>query len=145
VIGRRHFLKALSMTPFAGRMAAQEAAAALSGVTLGPGAGFLGGSVATAPAPASDRPFDTAAAWKAGLNSVLRDDLISSLYEQERRIGQIDPDIAACRSFSLAAKVTFQRQRNVAWLIAHETGGGLSAWSRMHELLRRAASPFGLI
>lgn len=35
------------------------------------------------------------------------------LYEEERLVGRIDPDLAVMRSFSLNAKIAFQRQRNV--------------------------------
>ncbi|HMX62285.1 MAG TPA: hypothetical protein PKD58_04400 [Candidatus Sumerlaeota bacterium] len=43
----------------------------------------------------------------------LRSQQESTFFEQEK-IGTIDPDIAVYRSFSMAAKIAFQKQRNVA-------------------------------
>ncbi len=38
----------------------------------------------------------------------------SQTFQSYRHVSALDPDLANKRSFSLAAKVTFQRQRNVA-------------------------------
>jgi len=46
-------------------------------------------------------------------NTALRKELESIYFERERGVSSIDPDIAAYRSFSLNAKIAFQRQRNV--------------------------------
>lgn len=44
----------------------------------------------------------------------LRSQIESLFYENNRCVSRIDPDIAVLRSFSLNAKIAFQRQRNVA-------------------------------
>lgn len=50
---------------------------------------------------------------KAFSNPMMRAELEAMIYEREKRVFLIDSDIAACRSFSVNAMVTFQRQRNV--------------------------------
>lgn len=53
--------------------------------------------------------------WRALLKiPQAREAITSQLFERERRIVRIDHDLAVKRSFSLAAKIAFQRERNVA-------------------------------
>ena len=65
----------------------------------------------------------------------------SILFEENKIVGAIDHDLASKRSFSLAAKVTFQRQRNVERRIeemkTEYTG------SRIYSAMRKATSLFG--
>ena len=58
--------------------------------------------------------------------------LESVLYEQERIVAGIDYDIASKRSFSVAAKVTFQRQRNVERRL--QAGSWGSSWERIKSI-----------
>lgn len=64
-------------------------------------------------------------AWQV---PALRKEMESILYEENRYVQRIDPDLAAYRSFSLNAKITFQRQREVqrslesGWFDEHPYG-----------------------
>lgn len=116
---RRAFLALVGLSPF-GKAAAEAAAADLAGLDFGP---RMGGSGGASPAPpmgmqtASDQVAETTPkAWQfraAMANPALRAAIEDTLYEEERFVSYIDMDLATKRSFSLAAKVTFQRQRNV--------------------------------
>ncbi|MBK8009583.1 MAG: hypothetical protein IPK23_15025 [Rhizobiales bacterium] len=46
-------------------------------------------------------------------NAAARAEAESVIFEDERKVGFIDPDIACARSYSLNAKIAYQRQRNV--------------------------------
>lgn len=62
--------------------------------------------------------------WKA-LQTALADQAFaegysSYLFERERCIERLDPDLEVLRSFSPMAKITFQRQRNVERMLARD-------------------------
>lgn len=117
-MNRRGFLSALARTPvvgaLAGKMLADDAMAKLAGVQLSgmtSGAAPLG-SYSTGPDPT---PKD----WARGLrDAATRKRVEAMMYELERAVYQLDPDLVAKRSFSLNAKIVFQRQRNVARRLA---------------------------
>lgn len=117
-MNRRGFLSALARTPvvgaLAGKMLADDAMAKLAGVQLSgmtSGAAPLG-SYSTGPDPT---PKD----WARGLrDAATRKRVEAMIYELERAVYQLDPDLVAKRSFSLNAKIVFQRQRNVARRLA---------------------------
>lgn len=126
-MNRRGFLGALSRAPIigalAGRQLAQKATADLAGITLG-GAGVSG-----MPSDSGSLSDDQ---WHRALSlPFARQALESDLYGYHRTIGAIDYDIAAMRSWSLAAKVTYQRQRRVAEHIESLQHGW--AWSRLNK------------
>lgn len=127
-LARRGFLKLLPAAGFAGKLAAEDAAKQLSGLgstgfpqNAGGGWAVEGlGCAPNQPAPISLSQGSAISidARRRIIQRVLRipklrGELESILYEDQRHVGYIDPDLAAKRSFSLAAKVTFQRQRNV--------------------------------
>lgn len=148
MLGRRGFLQALGFAPVAGpalaRKAIETATAELAGVTT---SGMVGGPAAPdQPYPgaigAPCRAFDIRKALLRVLQTPeLRGQYESLMFERRRHVGVLDLDLASKRSFSLAAKVTFQRQRNVAREIEAEAED--SPWSRAQEFLRKAAGgPF---
>lgn len=108
-IGRRKFFQALTAAPLVARQAAEQAASRLTGVAVDmPGFGAPRG----APSQSSAEP-STTDYQRAFLDRALRHQVERLIYEEERYIGRIDPDLAVLRSFSLNAKIAFQRQRNV--------------------------------
>lgn len=142
---RRSFLQLLGVAPIAGKKVAEETVARLSGVAMAPSGRTMSGGKSAQAWPADNPPqtFDSQAAFKRAIGSTLfRDELTSLLYDQHRQVNAIDPDIAVYRSFSLNAKIAFQRQRNVARQIPTLVGEA-SPFSRMHLLLRKVTNPFG--
>lgn len=142
-LARRAFLRMLPAGvvagPAAARAAAEQAAAKLAGMDIG----GLGAQAELprgqyAPATYTDR---AALMTRALRVPAVRAELTSLLFEEHRRVGFIDPDIANKRSFSLAAKITFQRQRNVERdiefdLLEHHP------WGRKSRLFERLARDF---
>lgn len=109
-LGRRAFLRVAALSPLAAKKAAETTAAELSGtITAGHGNwhGLGGGTPNNGPAVSKE-------SWRQLLsNAAHRADAESVIFEDERKVGFIDPDIACARSFSLNAKIAYQRQRNV--------------------------------
>lgn len=139
-MNRRGFLHALSRAPAVGvaaRAAIEQEAAGLVRV------GMLGGAV-----PASSGPPDYPQAAEeptpdqirhALLSPFVRRQVESILYEEQRHVGTIDPDIAVLRSFSLSAKIAFQRQRNVGHRLAMISEGPTRwSWRRVNAVILRA-------
>lgn len=71
---------------------------------------------------------------------LVRREIESLLYEQEQHVGRLDLDLATKRSFSLAAKVTFQRQRNVARRVELMTSE--QSYKRVDDLIKSAIGRF---
>ncbi|MFZ4534312.1 MAG: hypothetical protein ACOYOJ_21210 [Alsobacter sp.] len=133
---RRGFLKLLSATPFAGRMVADQAAASLANVSI---AGLDPNAPPSGVPSSSNEPTKDAIAQ--GLrNPTNRAALMDMLWEDERTVSRIDPDLAVMRSFSLNAKIAFQRQRNVERRFEATTKE--YPWRRMDAFLRKITSPF---
>lgn len=127
-LARRGFLKLLPVAGLAGKAAAEDAATRLAGLGTTGLAQNVGGGFAAEGLGCASNQVQPASLAQGSAISVdvrrkiiqrvlrlpnLRGELESILYEDQRHVGFIDPDLAAKRSFSLAAKVTFQRQRNV--------------------------------
>lgn len=114
--------------PIAAKGAAEKAAMDLAGILppiYGNGAAVpQGGTVGSSRLPLVQRAL---------LNTIFRQQLEQLMYEDERTVGRLDPDLAAMRSFSLAAKITYQRRRNVARRMDYFQGG--SSWQRVDALL----------
>jgi hypothetical protein len=53
----------------------------------------------------------------------IRAEYESVLYDAYRNVYRLDPDLAIKKSFSLSAKITYQRQRNVASAMREQTTG----------------------
>lgn len=112
-MNRRGFMRALGMgaaaAPIAGKQIAEEAAAKLAGVYTGGGISSAGLSAAP---QSSDDPSPEAYRFSLKIPHV-REEVERMLFQQERLVGYIDPDIAVMRSVSLSAKICYQRKRNV--------------------------------
>lgn len=128
LFGRRSFLRALGAAPLAGRAAAEAVTKELGGI------GVLGGP-AQGPMPAglgeaignttrgrayqeAGRGWWSETAKREAMRSILANkdhdaEIRTLLYQSHRRIHHLDPDIGGRMSWSLAAKITYQRQRFV--------------------------------
>lgn len=160
---RRKMLGWLGMAPVAGRAAAEQAARTLTGIGTMSGyypkadlSDALGlaqkNGAGIAAANSSMGPFldhETRlklrnAALRAALrNPTLRGEVESLVYEDHRYVGVIAPDLAVLRSVSFMAKVTYQRQRNVARELEHsllEDG----PYQRMHRWGQRILKGAGI-
>lgn len=129
-IARRGFLRALSATPLAAKAMADQAAGQLAGLNTESLAG-LGSNGCAPPSSAEPSPAAVDGALRFAPN---RQALLDLLYEEERVVTRIDPDLAALKSLSLNAKICFQRQRNVERRIQQMTKG--YTWRRLDTLLR---------
>lgn len=109
---RRAFLQFLSAAPVAAPLAAKAAA---DEAILGTAGVFADRDVReNVVSSAGMKPFDEDAAVKAASKIPgLRQELETLLFEQCSHVDYLDIDIANKRSFSPAAKIAFQRQRNV--------------------------------
>ncbi len=132
-MNRRGFLGALARAPVVGAIAGKalrdEAAAKLAGVSL---SGLNGGG----PEP----PFSTIGSepspsqWQSLLRDFSkRSQIEAMLYEMNRGVYSLDPDLAVNRSFSLAAKIVYQRQHNVARRI--EELQNEHPWRRLNNMV----------
>jgi hypothetical protein len=138
-MNRRKFFGAMAAAPAAAKMAAETAAAELSKIHVG----ALGG--AEMPSAAYGQQIMGASGSsgldprnllkRALMDPQKRAELRSLMFERNRHVPSIDPDIACYRSFSLNAKVTFQRQRNVERGFQEDLGE--SGWQRWQEAARK--------
>jgi len=152
---RRRFFQALSAAPLVAKQAAETAARGLMGGGGPPmGGGYLrdvlGGQIEGLPANSASPPnwhlmrkLRDEMVQKALNTKKSRAELESIIYEEQRHIWTLDHDLAANRSMSLAAKITFQRQRNVQRSI-REAIEEKSAYSRMMEWKDRFISMTGI-
>lgn len=132
---RRSALRALVALPFAGKAAAESAAASLSGIREGLGHSAIYPNALSSVGPTHSEPTK-AQVTRALLDPKARQEIESILFQQEyRSVSFIDADIAVHRSFSLSAKIAFQRQRNVE---RHLEGMGAdSAWRQVQNALHK--------
>jgi hypothetical protein len=130
-IGRRKFFQVFTAAPLVAKQAAEQVAGRLAGMADldMPGFGVPRGS-----APSSSAEPSTTDFQRAFLDRALRPQLERLIYEEERYIGRIDPDLAVLRSFSLSAKIAFQRQKNVALRI--EQMQQEWPWQRLNKLVK---------
>src|SRR5690606_32050285 len=106
---RRGFLKLMAAAPLAKHAVEEEATRALTGIGS-TGHMHVARGVAPSLGGGVIQHGDVA---KALLNSTFRAELESIAYATNKQVNFLDVDLATKKSFSLAAKVTFQRQRNV--------------------------------
>ncbi len=104
-MGRRKFLSALGFGAVAAPGVGQQIIGGAFNPAM-PAAGWASGT------PVAAKDF-AAMSRSAFSNLQSREAIRAILFEEYKLVGAIDHDIASKRSFSLAAKVTFQRQRNV--------------------------------
>lgn len=126
MLARRKFLGMVAASPVAAKMAAEAAAANLAGLRLG-GAGYLGVPQAIAGGEITKGAWRLAVANKDALKEIR-----SLLFERQRHVNSIDHDLAAKKSFSLAAKVAYQRERNVQRELEDMTNEW--SWSRLESI-----------
>lgn len=111
---RRAFLSLIGAAPLAGRAVAEDIAkqAGIEASGLKVNSVLSGSMVGNVQSGVGRPPSDM---WREAFRVYpeLRSQQESTFFEQEK-IGTIDPDIAVYRSFSMAAKIAFQKQRNVA-------------------------------
>lgn len=111
---RRAFLSLIGAAPLAGRAVAEDIAkqAGIEASGLKVNSVLSGSMVGNVQSGVGRPPSDI---WREAFRVYpeLRSQQESTFFEQEK-IGTIDPDIAVYRSFSMAAKIAFQKQRNVA-------------------------------
>lgn len=152
MLARRNVLKLLGLAPTAPLAAklAHDAEVAdkvggLRGWPVGgkPPSGVvsIGGNGVDGPfsgyAPEFRHPGPTYDQFRAMLGGKeFRDNITSLLFEQERRNHPyLDPDIAIYKSWSISAKIAFQRQRNVERELQSYLQRG--PWSRLREAVNK--------
>lgn len=143
-IARRAFLRMLPVSAFAGRQAAEHAAKELAGLARGsafpPSAGLADAfginNNTVAAEQASGRFLDQRVREFALRNALatpaLRAEIEAILYDQHRTVHALDHDLASNRSYSLAAKICYQRQRNVARALECQVMEA-SPWQRIRD------------
>lgn len=120
MIGRRSLLRALGVAPLAARAAAEKAAASLAAVQMGVGEAHSGLPSAAPQSAGGYAVFKRSSILELALRTQADRDEIESLYYRAAYVAALDPDLAGKRSWSLAAKITFQRQRNVKRMMEQE-------------------------
>lgn len=132
------FATATATAPLVAKQVADEAAAKFTQTSMGiPNGPFAYGDPGMIAGPPDHQNM-----MRGTLKTLLMDDgkrkeLESLLYEQHRAVHFLDTDLANKRSFSLAAKITFQRQRNVERWKQDEANG--TAWVRAFNYIKGAA------
>jgi hypothetical protein len=160
---RRGFLQALATAPFVAKQAAEQAAMGLmNGKTIGAEhmappndlvrsalSATHAGGIAQGPSnPAKlDRLSEKAARQilKLALNDPdIKRELNSLMMQTHRTVAWLDTDLAMNRSMSLAAKICFQRQRNVARDLQQELDR-TNPWTRMQRFVGKLLYPGRLL
>lgn len=142
-VNRRSFVKAFGALPFVGNAVAGAQAAKLAGICSPNAAEMaLGVSGDQTANVGPSRQFDQRAVLRKLMESPeARAEFESLLYQQNSHVPYLDVDLATKRSFSLAAKVTFQRQRNVRRALEHDWLHE-NPWRGAHDFLRDFAKRF---
>lgn len=163
VLKRRGFLQALGAAPLLAKQAAEQAALALmNGKTLGidqaPSADLVRGAMSaahggmgTTQGPSNPAKPDrmTEKAAREILKLAIKDpdvkrQLNSLMMQSHRNVMWLDADLATNRSMSLAAKICYQRQRNVERDIKQELDR-TNPWTRMQRFLGQILYPGRLL
>lgn len=131
---RRGFLKLMAAAPLAKRAVEEEATKALTGIGSTGHMHVVAGGVAPSLGGGMIQHGDVA---KALLNSAFRAELESIAYATNKQVNFLDVDLATKKSFSLAAKVTFQRQRNVQREIEAYATEPKSVWQYVYDRFAR--------
>jgi hypothetical protein len=112
MIGRRTALQAIGLGALAAPAAAREIGRNALNGPLGYGAGSQLGAT-----QAGIECGQPAAPWEQARRAFADKDTLAAvramLFEQHKVVTVLDTDLAVNRSFSLSAKIAFQRQRNV--------------------------------
>jgi hypothetical protein len=125
-IGRRKLLSAFATAPLAARAAVEDAAEKLARIDTS--------GIGSYTPHAAHEDEKRAQIARALLNPLMRRSVEEILYRDEcRYVESIDADLVAMRSWSLAAKITFQRRRNVERRLRVMQHGW--TWDRLGKLL----------
>lgn len=148
MIGRRSVMRLLAGAPFVGKLAAENAALALmQPIPAAPpmaSRGLMQGMQDVGQAPTNPAlPMVTQemrrTIFKAALGiKDVNAEYDSLLYTRNRMVLYLDPDLAANKSYSLAAKIVYQRQRNVAVDRRDDTEAG--TWERVEKFTAKVLS-----
>jgi hypothetical protein len=137
---RRTILGLIGMAPVAGpaaaRAIAENTAANLAGVALRAGSTVYG--PATLPCNPS-HPTDAHTRLALKIPAVRKH--VRELLAEEQRgepVYRIDPDLAVYRSFSLNAKIVFQRQRNIERRLEGMASEPARVWERIAQAVFKA-------
>ncbi len=128
---RRKFFGIAAVSPLAAKAAAEEAISNTSRVFangLSPFQTSGGISAEWIKEPSNSE-------WLRAFNNPLTRQVIEShLFESERSVYAIDPDLACLKSLSMSAKITYQRRRNVQRRIDQMTLD--YPWNRLVKFVR---------
>lgn len=133
-LARRGFLRFLPAVPFAAHSAADQIGRELAGIEI---SGLARGGYGSPKGSETSAAMEVTTAQISAACKIpgLRKQIESLAFEGNRYVSRIDPDLAVLRSFSLNAKVTFQRQRNVAREMADKDGSYISGWNKLVKLV----------
>lgn len=142
---RRRMLSIIAGVPIVGPLASKLALDQNAMNLMSPTQGSLlsqglgsDGSGSQMPSPISNASKN----YKAAFNIPwFKDEVESIIYEEQHHVYRLDADLAGLRSLSLAAKITFQRQRNVKQQIEGRYNLKESTWDRLNKLFHRL-TPF---
>ncbi len=130
-MNRRKFLSVASLSPVMGRQTVKKIAEEVVGKSqIAESLSILNQGYSYPSPPVGNF---SEAQFKAAL-LFARKEIESLFYEEHKHVFRLDPDLANMKSFSLAAKIVYQRQRNVAHTI--ENYGGPSAWKRLVDVIK---------
>jgi hypothetical protein len=142
---RRRFFSFMAAAPIGAKAAAEQLAGIASVGSYGQrnavGSGGLSGLFSDGPVGGNSSLPTVAGLTRLQKQGALRAALLSPevhariesiIFEDNRMVAHIDHDLASKRSFSLAAKVTFQRQRNVARQMSYDVLEQ-TPWRRLNE------------
>lgn len=148
MIGRRSVMRLLAGAPFVGKLAGENAALALMQAPLAQPPrpmGFLQSTGASAASPVEGNqaqvmtPAVRRAIFKAALGiKDVNAEYEAILYARNRRVLVLDSDLAVNKSYSLAAKICYQRQRNVA--IDRRDDTEIGTWERANQFALKVLS-----
>lgn len=125
---RRLFTRSLPAAPILAKQALSAHGAELAGIRLG----VAGSAAGESGAPAVNTGWGLGKFIKAGLTN--REEVLEVL-ERTSWTGNLDPDLFANRSFSLAAKFRLQRRRNAVRQLHAEENDAPTIW-RFVDTLR---------
>jgi hypothetical protein len=129
-VTRRSAASLLAALPVVGGAAAKAIAGQMP--PPNPSGAYLQGDKASqgTAAPIGPKMQEWQAMRLAMLDPDIKRMLTDAAYAQHRVVTSIDPDIEVLRSLSPMAKITFQRQRNVAKAIRESTEEPIWSWGQ---------------
>lgn len=130
-VTRRSAASVIAGLPFIGGSAAKAIGGSLAGAGMGNKAQYVGEvSKSAEQMPQGPKMQEWQAVRLAMLDPDVKKLLMEAAYAQNRVVSQVDPDIEVLRSLSPMAKITFQRQRNVAKALKDATEEPIWSWGQ---------------